>query len=295
MFASFVYVYFFFTCSDANLEMYALDRSRLWEVFKFMSVSEQREFLIRLFTEVNDYQHTYFSDLVLRSKKQTVERVTTTSINNLYNLAADVLDEIIDEGIRHGRIPQVVRTVADHFLLQEHREGVADCPWFNALLQYEKKKIALVTESSRHTSEGYQGGEDSQLEASASDSMPMLLRKQSVEIRDDSIEDRIKALFHFIDADGSGLISREELMQGLSALFVGASWEMVDDMMSRAAMSGKCDDGGDMVMSYDDECARKTRPSEDTKTTASDPVEVSFEAIKALIVSSMSERRNYDM
>jgi hypothetical protein len=296
--------------SDMDCELYALNRLQLWEVLKFMSTSEQRMFLIQLLTEVNGSQHSLFSESILRGKKQAVERAATTSINNLYILAAEVLDEIIDEGIRQGKIAEDVRNIPDIFLFRgQDKEEKVDCPWFNVLLQYEKKKVALMTESGRyrapvsalgtlrsqkslHTEEG--NG------AVRRDSLPGATRRRSVEVESD-MEERVKALFRFIDVDGSGMISREELKQSLSALTkTDVSWITVDDMMARAFMMDAGRGGGLVDVSKGSATSNvaegpESEEKEKEGCAANGQAEVSFDSIKTVIMLTMIQKCDHAM
>jgi CRP-like cAMP-binding protein len=53
--------------ADVNSEVYSLSKSELWKIFLRIPRTEQRVFLIKLFTEVNNIQHSAFSEEMLSS------------------------------------------------------------------------------------------------------------------------------------------------------------------------------------------------------------------------------------
>lgn len=66
--------------------------------------------------------------------------------------------------------------------------------------------------------------------------------------KDATLRERVYYLFKFIDADNSGKISRDELMEGLTSLGVNMTWQEIDEMMCGTDIDGDNEiDAGEVV------------------------------------------------
>jgi predicted DNA-binding protein YlxM (UPF0122 family) len=224
--------------ADVNSEVFFLSKSELWKILLFMSRTEQRTFLIKLFTEVNGVNHSPFSEERLKSVK-LIGRTVTTSMDNLYDLSDSVMNEIVDEGIRRGNIHENVKHTEDVFFRILSREmsqqAEYSCPWFEVLRSYEQKKVDTILSATTRA------------EAVVETSQPYLeikrkrgpLDRRSVSTVSDDIRLRIQSLFQFMDLDGSGEVSREELMSSLQALgWKTVTWGFVDQLIADTVRQG---------------------------------------------------------
>jgi CRP-like cAMP-binding protein len=142
--------------AETECQVYSLHKRSLWEIFQYMTRQDQRVFLIHLYTEVNGYCHTLFDEENINMK--LIARTLTSTIDNLYNLADSVMNEIMDEGIRAGKIPESIKLVNDTFIkkqpgaTQSPVVGLLSCPWFEVLQVYEQKKVEVMSHTHSHAS-----------------------------------------------------------------------------------------------------------------------------------------------
>jgi CRP-like cAMP-binding protein/Ca2+-binding EF-hand superfamily protein len=134
--------------AETECQVYSLHKKSLWEIFQYMTRQDQRVFLIHLYTEVNGYCHTLFDEENINMK--LIARTLTSTIDNLYNLADSVMNEIMDEGIRAGKIPESIKLVNDTFIKKQPTTqspvvGLLSCPWFEVLQVYEQKKVEVMS------------------------------------------------------------------------------------------------------------------------------------------------------
>ena len=228
--------------ADVNSEIYSLSKADLWRIFLFIPRTEQRIFLIKLLTEVNGIQHSPFSDEMLNSVR-LIGRTVTSTLDNLHELADSVLNEIIDEGIRRGSINETVKQTEDVFFRIMSKENSSSgellCPWFEVLRAYEQKKLDMILTTNKSESK-----DNKQLSNSNTNQSPQIevkstqpgrhkIDRRSVSTVSDDLRIRVKSLFQFMDLDGSGSISREELMSSLQSLgWATVTWDYVDILMS---------------------------------------------------------------
>jgi hypothetical protein len=132
--------------AETECQVYTLHKKSLWEIFQYMTRMDQRIFLIHLFTEVNGYCHTLFNEENINMR--LIARTLTSTIDNLYNLVDGVMNEIMDEGIRAGKIPESIKLVNDTFVKKPPVQSTASlltCPWFEVLQVYEQKKVEVLS------------------------------------------------------------------------------------------------------------------------------------------------------
>ena len=223
--------------ADVNSEVFFLSKAELWKILLFMSRTEQRAFLVKLFTEVNGLQHSPFSEEMLSSVK-LIGRSVTTSIDNLYSLSESVLNEIIDEGIRSGSVNENVKEAEDvffHILSKEKTESEVTCPWYEVLRAYEQKKVETILSASSRAL-GVAEANQPHIEMKRK---RLPLDHRSVSTVSDDLKLRIKSLFQFMDASGSGAVTREEVMKSLQALgWKAVTWEIVDRLIADTVREG---------------------------------------------------------
>jgi CRP-like cAMP-binding protein len=138
--------------AETECQVYSLHKRSLWEIFQYMTRQDQRVFLIHLFTEVNGYCHTLFDEENIAMK--LIARTLTSTIDNLYNLVDSVMNEIMDEGIRAGKIPESIKLVNDTFVKKQpvaNSAGLLTCPWFEVLQVYEQKKVEVLSSAATST------------------------------------------------------------------------------------------------------------------------------------------------
>jgi hypothetical protein len=231
--------------ADVNSEVFTLSKAELWKILLFMSRTEQRTFLIKLFTEVNGLQHSPFSEEMLSSVR-LIGRSVTTSMDNLYELAESVLNEIIDEGIRSGNLHANVKETEDVFfrILSKEKTQSAEeragesCPWYEVLRAYEQKKIDTILSASTRAVAAHVAENSKPYIEIKRKRLP--LDRRSVSTVTDDLRMRIKSLFQFMDLDGSGEVSRVELMRSLQALgWKAVSWEIVDQLIADTVRHGQ--------------------------------------------------------
>jgi hypothetical protein len=242
--------------ADVNSEVYTLSKSELWKIFLFMPRVEQRFILIKLFTEVNGIQHSAFSEEILSSAR-LIGRSVTSTLDNLYELADSVLNEIIDEGIRQGNVHENVKHTEDVFYRILSKDGQNStemtCPWFEVLRAYEQKKVDMITSaaSAARTTNGVSPTLSLRPEPTSQENdrkkFQLNFQNRSVSTVSDDLRQRIASLFRFMDLDGSGAISREELRTSLHSLgWTSVTWEFVDQLMADTVRNG------DTFVHYDD-------------------------------------------
>jgi hypothetical protein len=226
--------------ADVNSEIFFLSKIELWKILLFMSRTEQRLFLIKLFTEVNGLQHSPFSSEMLSSVK-LIGRSVTTSMDNLYDLSDSVMNEIIDEGIRSGNLHENVKETEDVFfrILTKDKmiNEVTTCPWYEVLRAYEQKKVdTILSASSRAVAAVVVEANQPHIEMKRK---RLPLDRRSVSTVSDDLRLRVKSLFQFMDLDGSGEVSREEIMKSLQALgWKAVTWEIVDQLIADTVHQG---------------------------------------------------------
>jgi hypothetical protein len=252
--------------ADVNSEVYSLSKSELWKIFLRIPRTEQRIFLIKLFTEVNGVQHSIFREEMLHSLVgRLIDRSVTSTVDNLYELADGVLNEIIDEGIRRGSVHHTVKETEDVFYRHLTKDAddskAATCPWYEVLRVYEQMKLDMIlAKSSSPASSAPVAGavvppspvhrtKPAAAAAAAVDdddslSVMEMRRKQrrSFEKRSEGgstvsgdLRKRITSLFQFMDLDGTGGVSREEVMSSLQSLgWKSVTWDFVDHLMAQA-------------------------------------------------------------
>jgi hypothetical protein len=262
--------------ADVNSEVYSLSKAELWKIFLRIPRTEQRIILIKFFTEINGIQHSIFSEEMLHSSSiRLIERTMTSTLDNLYDLSESVLNEIIDEGIRRGNVNSRVKENEDVFyrILSketfENRKKMS-CPWYEVLRIYEQKKLEMIIPSSPSSSPppagiaSSGGGVIDSLSVKIESSHPHLPHSDhhlqhghghdhhphrgSFERTAESavasdVRKRIASLFQFMDLDGSGGVSRDELRASLQCLgWRNVSWDDVDNLMTE---TGAGESGGE--------------------------------------------------
>lgn len=229
--------------ADVNSEIYTLSKVELWKIFLFIPRTEQRIFLIKLLTEVNGIQHSPFSEEMLNSVR-LIGRTVTSTLDNLYELSDSVLNEIIDEGIRRGSINETIKQTEDVFFRIMSKDDRLNseiiCPWFEVLRAYEQKKLDMILTSNANNTQSNDKNKNNQIinqnptiEIKSSQYQKHKFEKRSVSTVSEDLRIRIKSLFQFMDMDGSGAVSREELMTSLQSLgWKSVTWDYVDILMS---------------------------------------------------------------
>lgn len=242
--------------ADVNSEVYSLSKAELWKIFLRIPRAEQRIILIKIFTEVNGIQHSIFSEEMLNSSSiRLIERTMTSTLDNLYDLSESVLNEIIDEGIRRGNVNSRVKDNEDVFYRilskenAENRKKLTLCPWYEVLRIYEQKKLDMIIPSSScadvaESSELSQHFPSVKIEPSHPhlhqvDHLHPLRRsfERSKSAIPSDVRDRIASLFRFMDLDGTGGVSRDELRASLQCLgWSNVSWDDVDNLMTETGV-----------------------------------------------------------
>ena len=262
--------------ADVNSEVYSLSKAELWKIFLRIPRAEQRIILIKIFTEINGIQHSIFSEEMLNhSSIRLIERTMTSTLDNLYDLSESVLNEIIDEGIRRGNVNSRVKDNEDVFYRilskenAENRKKLTLCPWYEVLRIYEQKKLGVIVPSSSSSCADV-AESSSELPQHLSSvktepSHPRLhqvdhlhpLRQRSFERSQSAIpsdvRERIASLFRFMDLDGSGGVSRDELRASLQCLgWSNVSWDDVDSLMTESGVGVATRESGGERLHYED-------------------------------------------
>jgi hypothetical protein len=229
-------------------EVLYYDKEDIWNLFMRMPYQERYRFLQSLFTEVGGIPHS--KDVVASPPNDAL--MEGSSIKNMYKLAAVVADDILatygdpdddrsDEGsLATATIKQEALARRISVLSNDGSEESGDQPtdmskWSEALKAYDKTR--LRRKSSRLNSAS------SKTVASAM-SAPGSANAETSDDEDDdpddmaALERRIRALFSYIDKDGSGSIDKNELMLSLLDLGIERSWADVDSMIDFADKDG---------------------------------------------------------
>lgn len=228
--------------ADVNSEVFFLSKDELWKILLFISRTEQRIFLIKLFIENNNIKHSPFNNERLESVK-LIGRTITTTIDNLYELSDSIMNEIIDEGIRNGNIQENIKNNEDVFfrLLSKDPSYQAMsmkenlCPWYEVLRAYEQKKVDTILAASSRSINATMDHQPPYLEIKRK---RLPLDRRSISIINDDLRLRVKSLFQFMDLDGSGSVSRHELMSSLQSLgWRNVTWDDVDQLLADTVRS----------------------------------------------------------
>jgi hypothetical protein len=177
----------------------------------------------------------------------------TSTLDNLYELTDGVLNEIIDEGIRRGNVTHTVKETEDVFyrILSKDTNDIKTmtCPWYEVLRVYEQKKLEMIlAQSSIPSSSSAPVGPPSPVHRVDTLSAIEMRNKQrrSFEQRSGAgstvsgdLRKRITSLFQFMDLDGTGGVSRDELMSSLQSLgWKTVTWDAVDSLMAETVRGG---------------------------------------------------------
>jgi energy-converting hydrogenase A subunit M len=242
--------------AEVHSELYSVNKKDLWEILSFMMRKDQREFLISLFTELGECCHTEPPDIKNTSSVST--NYLPSTIDNLYTLTQSVIDEIVDVGITKGLINEAVKRQLSSLVVKKRKQSVnaarASNNWLEALRVYElqraseQAKLAPLKDSKSHID------------------IDLSHIQDRVEL---TLRERCENLFKYIDTDGSGKISREELKAGLGHLGFNMSWEDIDDMMDGTDVDG--DEEIDIDEVIDAICAALELNSNDAASLKSAP------------------------
>lgn len=275
-------------------ESYSLDKEDLWIVFQRMPFQERYAFLLTLFTDVGGF--AFITGIIPSQHLQSL--FSGESIKNLYRTVLAVVEDIYEsfeegvseeeesdcesscsEGRRQDTTYYRVRNMSmasDDTASEECEDRVDEqspsfSKWTQALQAHTRS--TLRRNSSRFLKH------------------EMIYRKQSTGSRvfatpprihraDDEckkgdaadaymgeVEERISALFQYIDKDGSGSINRSELMVSLLDLGIEKTWDEIDQMISFADVDGDSQvDIGELVKAIMVEIKEEAnQPKEDNK------------------------------
>ena len=236
------------TATPAEItEVFYYDKEDIWELFVGMPFSERYRFLLAMFTEVGGISH---SKDVEQSAPPS-DGLVGKSIRHLYKLSALIVDDILatygkraddDSEVEVGSVSTAVmkqtklrRTslMSNDCSDEESRDEPAGMSkWTDALKAYDRtrtrRKSSRMGMSIKSAAGFSTGGDIEDVDSLTGDE----------ENPFGTLEKRIRALFAYIDKDGSGSIDKNELMLSLLDLGIERSWADVESMISFADKDG---------------------------------------------------------
>lgn len=216
----------------SNCEMYALNREALWKVLRCMERHNQKKFITLILTQLNGKVHSHIpstSGCESPAGEENDEIIVTNSINNLYSTASKVLDAIGLHAVEQGFIEKGALKAPDFIVTSKLSSKVSvefstvndeeQTPWLSALKAFEglrrKRSPSII---------------------------PSPPKKPVIEKpAPGSLEQRVYDLFQYMDEDGSGGVTRNELMAALLSFGLDVSWDYVDRLMSSVDSNGDCE------------------------------------------------------
>lgn len=243
--------------ASKSSELYTLSKKDMGAILSKMPHKLRCKFILNMFCVVGDVQHTEFPELT--EADETFNGNFTLAVMN--DVSLRLLEAVVrkrapldDNGAIVGLEKTTTGTEAGSLnrrradsmcsLDSDEEEGDQDrratttssqsSPWMMALMQYQRAKDTSTKEgdSVATTSSDRAGRSLTELSRLAAPDDP-----EAADVISE-IEDMVRQMFINVDADGSGQIDREELMEAFEEMGAQVTWEDVDRMIKAADVDG---------------------------------------------------------